>query len=64
MRPTARRIGDGVPQWVQELTFSVLEHRAAAFIHLLPSGDSISDTKLNLWAGEVMPAVREAIAKG
>jgi hypothetical protein len=25
-------------------------------------GDSISDTTLNLWAHEVVPAVREAIA--
>ena len=43
--------------------FAVLEHGAAAFIYLLPPGDSISDTTLNLWAHEVVPAVREAIAK-
>jgi hypothetical protein len=41
----------------------VLERGAAAFIYLLPPGDSISDTALNLWAQEVVPAVREAIAK-
>jgi hypothetical protein len=58
-----RWIGGGVTQWVEELTFAVLEHRAAAFIYLLPPGDSISDTTLNLWAHEVVPAVREAIAK-
>jgi hypothetical protein len=58
-----RWIGGGVTQWVEELTFAVLEHGAAAFIYLLPPGDSISDTTLNLWAHEVVPAVREAIAK-
>ena len=58
-----RWIGGGVTQWVEELTFAVLEHGAATFIYLLPPGDSISDTTLNLWAHEVVPAVREAIAK-
>ena len=58
-----RWIGGGVTQWVEELTFAVLEHGAAAFIYLVPPGDSISDTTLNLWAHEVVPAVREAIAK-
>jgi len=58
-----RWIGGGVTQWVEELTFAVLEHGAAAFIYLLPPGESLSDTTLNLWAHEVVPAVREAIAK-
>jgi alkanesulfonate monooxygenase SsuD/methylene tetrahydromethanopterin reductase-like flavin-dependent oxidoreductase (luciferase family) len=58
-----RWIGGGVTQWVEELTFAVLERGAAAFVYLLPPGDSISDTALNLWAQEVVPAVREAIAK-
>ncbi len=58
-----RWIGGGVAQWVEELTFAVLEHGAAAFIYLLPPGDTISDTTLNLWAHEVVPAVREAVAK-
>jgi alkanesulfonate monooxygenase SsuD/methylene tetrahydromethanopterin reductase-like flavin-dependent oxidoreductase (luciferase family) len=58
-----RWIGGGVTQWVEELTFAVLERGAAAFIYLLPPGDSISDTTLNRWAHEVVPAVREAIAK-
>ncbi len=59
-----RWIGGGVTQWVEELTFAVLEHGAAAFVYLLPPGDSISDMTLNLWAHEVVPAVREAIAQG
>ncbi|MFZ0664141.1 MAG: LLM class flavin-dependent oxidoreductase [Acidimicrobiales bacterium] len=57
-----RWIGGGVAQWIEELTLAVLEHGAAAFIYLVPPGDSISDTTLNLWAHEVVPAVREAIA--
>src|ERR1700689_2518037 len=57
-----RWIGGGVAQWVEELTFAVLEGGAAAFIYLLPPGDVIDDTTLNLWAHEVVPAVREAIA--
>ena len=56
-------IGGGVTQWVEELTFAVLEHEAAAFIYLVPPGDTISDTTLKLWAHEVVPGVREAIAK-
>jgi alkanesulfonate monooxygenase SsuD/methylene tetrahydromethanopterin reductase-like flavin-dependent oxidoreductase (luciferase family) len=58
-----RWTGGGVAQWVEELTFAVLEHDAAAFIYLARPGDSISDTTLNLWAHEVVPAVREAVAK-
>jgi alkanesulfonate monooxygenase SsuD/methylene tetrahydromethanopterin reductase-like flavin-dependent oxidoreductase (luciferase family) len=59
-----RWIGGGATQWVEELTFAVLEHDAAAFIYLVAPGDSISDATLNLWAHEVVPAVREAIAEG
>ena len=57
-----RWIGGGVTQWVEELTFAVVEHAASAFIYLVPPGDSIDDMTLNLWASEVVPAVREAIA--
>ena len=35
-----RWVGGGVTQWVEELTFAVLEHGAAAFIYLLPPGDT------------------------
>jgi hypothetical protein len=58
-----RWIGGGVTQWVEELTFAVLEHRAAAFVYLVAPGDGISDTTLGLWVHEVVPAVREAIAE-
>ena len=57
-----RWIGGSVNQWVEELTFAVWEHRAGAFIYLVAPGDIISDTTLNLWAHEVVPAVREGIA--
>ncbi len=36
---------------------------AAAFIYLVPPGDSISETTLQRWAHDVVPAVREATAK-
>ena len=58
-----RWIGGGVTQWVEELTFAVLEQDAAAFIYVLPPGDSIDDMTLGLWAHEVVPAVRQAIAE-
>jgi alkanesulfonate monooxygenase SsuD/methylene tetrahydromethanopterin reductase-like flavin-dependent oxidoreductase (luciferase family) len=58
-----RWIGGGVKQWVEELTFAVLEHGAAAFNYLVRPGDSLNDTVVNLWAHEVAPAVREAITK-
>ena len=62
-RRRGRWIGGGVTQWVEELAFAVLEHGAAAFIYIARPGESISDTTVNLWAHEVVPAVREAIAK-
>jgi alkanesulfonate monooxygenase SsuD/methylene tetrahydromethanopterin reductase-like flavin-dependent oxidoreductase (luciferase family) len=58
-----RWIGGGVPQWTEELTLAVTDHDAAAFIYVVPPGESISDRTLNLWAHEVVPAVREAVAK-
>jgi alkanesulfonate monooxygenase SsuD/methylene tetrahydromethanopterin reductase-like flavin-dependent oxidoreductase (luciferase family) len=58
-----RWIGGGVTQWVEELTFAVLEHAATGFIYLLAPGEILSDTTLNLWSREVVPAVREAITR-
>lgn len=57
-----RWIGGAVEQWVEELTIAVRDYGAAAFIYLLPPGESISDTTLNIWAREVVPAVRDALA--
>ena len=58
-----RWIGGGVAQWVEELTSAVLEHGAGAFIYLVRPGESIGETTLHLWAHEIVPAVRDAIAK-
>ncbi len=57
-----RWIGGGVAQWVEELTFAVLERGAAAFNYLVAPGETISETTASLWAQEVAPGVREAIA--
>ncbi len=66
-RPTTRDdegrwTGGGVAQWVDELTYAVLERHADAFIYLRPPGELIDDLTVNLWAREVVPAVRAAIA--
>jgi len=65
-----RWIGGSVGQWVEELTGAVLEHGAAGFV-LFPAGDAASRGTTTLqdvvfigrWAREIVPAVREAIAK-
>ena len=48
-------------QWVDELTYAVLEHGAAAFMYLLAPGEGLSDTTLALWAHEIVPGVRDSI---
>ncbi len=60
---SGRWIGGGVKQWTEELTFAALECAATAFNYLVRPGESHSDTALDLWAHEVVPAVREAIAR-
>ncbi|MEU1391496.1 MULTISPECIES: LLM class flavin-dependent oxidoreductase [unclassified Nonomuraea] len=58
-----RWIGGSVGQWVEELTEAVLEHDASGFI-LFSSGHGATDlTTLARWAREIVPSVREAIAK-
>ena len=58
-----RWAGGGVEQWVEELSFAVLEGTAAAFNYLVRPGDIHDDTTLRRWTDEVVPAVREAVAK-
>ncbi|MFC8198890.1 LLM class flavin-dependent oxidoreductase [Streptomyces sp. NPDC060006] len=58
-----RWIGGSVEQWVEELTGAVLEHGAAGFNFAEPSGFVEDLTILGRWATEIVPAVREAIAK-
>jgi alkanesulfonate monooxygenase SsuD/methylene tetrahydromethanopterin reductase-like flavin-dependent oxidoreductase (luciferase family) len=57
-----RWIGGSVEQWVEELTGAVLEHGAAGFIYR-STDDTPQAQALARWAREIVPAVREAIAK-
>ncbi|MQY06297.1 LLM class flavin-dependent oxidoreductase [Actinomadura macrotermitis] len=56
-------VGGSPKQWVEELTAAVLEHGAAGFV-FFDGDDPRSDHTLGRWTQEVVPAVREAIAKG
>jgi alkanesulfonate monooxygenase SsuD/methylene tetrahydromethanopterin reductase-like flavin-dependent oxidoreductase (luciferase family) len=57
-----RWIGGSVRQWIDELTSAVLEHRASGFIYR-STDDTPASEALAHWAAEIVPAVREAIAK-
>ncbi|MFG2085908.1 MULTISPECIES: LLM class flavin-dependent oxidoreductase [unclassified Spirillospora] len=58
-----RWIGGSVGEWTEELTGAVLEHGASGFT-LFPAGGGEHDAvSLGRWAREIVPAVREAIAK-
>jgi hypothetical protein len=57
-----RWIGGSARQWIDELTSAVLEQHASGFIY--PSTDDTPAAEaLARWAREVVPAVREAIAR-
>ncbi len=58
-----RWIGGSVDQWVEELTGAVLEHGAAGFMLFSPSGGTHDAISVSRWAKEIVPAVREAVAK-
>jgi alkanesulfonate monooxygenase SsuD/methylene tetrahydromethanopterin reductase-like flavin-dependent oxidoreductase (luciferase family) len=58
-----RWIGGSADQWAEELAGAVLEHGAAGFVLFSPQGGSPDTVSLARWAREVVPAVREAIAK-
>lgn len=58
-----RWIGGSVAQWIEELTGAVLEHDAAGFNFSEPSGFAENLTTLGRWANEIVPDVREAVAK-
>lgn len=57
-----RWIGGSVGQWVDELTAAVLEHHAAGFI-LFAADHGPPSVGLGRWGQEIVPAVREAVAK-
>jgi alkanesulfonate monooxygenase SsuD/methylene tetrahydromethanopterin reductase-like flavin-dependent oxidoreductase (luciferase family) len=58
-----RWIGGSADQWVEELTGAVLEHGASGFMLFSPESAERGDVVLGRWAREVVPAVRESIAK-
>lgn len=58
-----RWIGGSVDQWVEELTDAVLEHGASGFTLFSADHGTQSIASLGRWAGEIVPAVREATAK-
>ncbi|MEV0402441.1 LLM class flavin-dependent oxidoreductase [Actinoallomurus sp. NPDC050550] len=61
--PDGRWIGGSAGQWVEELTGAVLEHGASGFMLFSPEGGTPDLVSLGRWAKEIVPAVREAIAK-
>jgi len=58
-----RWIGGSVAQWVAEMTSAVLEHGAGGFIYRT-SDDTPPAVAVARYAEEIVPAVREAVAKG
>jgi alkanesulfonate monooxygenase SsuD/methylene tetrahydromethanopterin reductase-like flavin-dependent oxidoreductase (luciferase family) len=58
-----RWIGGSPAQWIEELTGAVLQHDAAGFVLFGPGGSTPDETTAARWAGEIVPAVREAVAK-
>jgi alkanesulfonate monooxygenase SsuD/methylene tetrahydromethanopterin reductase-like flavin-dependent oxidoreductase (luciferase family) len=58
-----RWIGGSAGQWVEELTGAVLEHGASGFMLFSPEGGTPDLVPLSRWAKEIVPAIREAIAK-
>nr|BAJ07867.1 putative N5,N10- methylenetetrahydromethanopterin reductase [Streptomyces sp. 2238-SVT4] len=58
-----RWLGGSVDQWIEELTGAVLEHGASGFMLFSPQGGTADLASLQRWGGEIVPAVRAAIAK-
>ncbi|WP_433260137.1 LLM class flavin-dependent oxidoreductase [Actinosynnema sp. CS-041913] len=58
-----RWLGGSVDQWVEELTGAVLAHGASGFLLFSPKGGTTDLVSLGRWGGEIVPAVREAIAQ-
>ncbi|MFH9085581.1 LLM class flavin-dependent oxidoreductase [Streptomyces sp. NPDC017673] len=59
---TGRWTGGSVQQWIDELTEAVLEHGASGFV-FFAAGDPSRAKGLERWTQEIVPAVREAVAK-
>ena len=56
-------VGGSVDQWVEELTGAVLGHGASGFMLFAADHGTPARTVLGRWAQEIVPAVREAVAK-
>ena len=57
-----RSLGGTVNQWIGELTGAMLDHGTSGFIHRGPA-NAPTATALTRWAQEIVPAVREAVAR-
>ncbi|MFD0200254.1 MULTISPECIES: LLM class flavin-dependent oxidoreductase [Saccharothrix] len=57
-----RWLGGAAAQWVEELASAVLEHGASGFTLFSPEGGTPDAVSLARWAGDIVPAVREAIS--
>jgi alkanesulfonate monooxygenase SsuD/methylene tetrahydromethanopterin reductase-like flavin-dependent oxidoreductase (luciferase family) len=58
-----RWVGGSPAQWAEELTGAVLDHGATGFMLFSPAGGTPDTASLTRWAREIVPAVREMIAK-
>jgi alkanesulfonate monooxygenase SsuD/methylene tetrahydromethanopterin reductase-like flavin-dependent oxidoreductase (luciferase family) len=58
-----RWVGGSVDQWVDELTGAVLEHGASGFLLFSAAGGTQDAVSLARWGAEIVPAVRELVAK-
>lgn len=58
-----RWLGGSVDQWIEELTGAVLEHDAAGFTLFAARHGTADPVSLGRWAGEIAPAVREAVVR-
>jgi alkanesulfonate monooxygenase SsuD/methylene tetrahydromethanopterin reductase-like flavin-dependent oxidoreductase (luciferase family) len=57
-----RWIGGSARQWIEELTGAVLERGAAGFMLFSPTGGTPDADSVARWGGEIVPAIREAVA--
>ncbi|MGW5704591.1 LLM class flavin-dependent oxidoreductase [Amycolatopsis japonica] len=59
-----RWVGGSPEQWVGELVSAVRDHGAAGFIYFPVEDGTSADSALGRWGNEVVPAVREELARG
>lgn len=57
-----RWIGGSVSQWIDEMSSAVIDHNASGFI-FRNTGDTPAPVAVAQYAQEIVPAVREVIAK-